>query len=589
MLAKKTFQLVLSDFDLKDGTAEDVVIALKRSQAATPMFIMSGNCEQIPPWLLESKTVSRILRKPFDIALLLTSIREVLNESLEKVLVNLHPSHALNSMPLPKAVEEMVHRVVDQESIIAITDKKGVIVYANDRFCEISGYARSELLGQNHRILKSGEHPPAFYKNLWSTILSGKTWQGEICNKSKSGQHYYVDTTISPLRNEGLITHFVALRTDITLRREAQLALVEQSKREEADRRMAALGRMADGVVHDLSNILTGMMGLAADPEVADRNKIMQDSIARMAQLTRTLRDYSTGRPAQPEPFRINALLSCACSLVRHRKGFHPSWKLREEIETTKGTNVLGNEGQIFEVVLNLLVNALEAANNVERAQIMIRSSNKAGRVFVEIEDNGPGVPEALLSSIFDPYISTKGPGRGIGLSVAKNIITAHGGDLLIKQSEGENRGALFEFSLPSQELPVLSLPEQDAPNTATQRGVVLVSEDEIEIRRGIMQDLERAGLTAISVEDSADLLAMASKMKEVLKAAVLDHCEVNSNQGMVACLRRMAPTIPIICISASMPQRGRYPTRWGEIDSLPKPFISEDFMRLVNGVIENK
>ena len=588
-ISKEKFQLVLSDFDLKDGTAEDVVLAVKRSQPDTPILIMSGDCKQIPTWLTESKIVAKVISKPFDVSLLLTTIREVLNQSLEHTLSQLHPSPLAGILPLPTAVEAMVHRVVDQESIIAITDKRGDIVYANDRFCEISGYARSELIGRNHRILKSGEHPQEFYKNLWSTILSGKTWQGEICNKAKNGRHYYVDTTISPLRDEGLISHFVAVRTDITARREAQLALAQQKQQEEADKRMAALGRMADGVVHDLSNILTGMMGVASEPEGKDRNNILQNSINRMAQLTRTLRDYSTGRPTLPEPFRINSVLSSACSLVRHRKGTPRGLSLTEQLEGSQGSLVLGNEGQIFEIVLNLLVNALDATQKAEKAHISIRSSVKDSQVYIEIEDNGPGVPAAMVSTLFDPYASSKGPGRGVGLSVAYSIAIAHEGSLRLKHAGGDGRGALFEFNLPVKDSPLLAPVQKEPPSLAAQRGLVLVCEDEIEIRRRIIEDLEQEGLTAINVADAADLLALAAKTKEVLKATILDHCDLESDKGMVACLRKIAPSLPIICISASMPHNGRWSTPWGEIESLPKPFISEDFIRTVNEVIERK
>lgn len=106
---------------------------------------------------------------------------------------------------------------VDEHAIVAITDATGVIVFANDRFCEISGYRRDEIVGKTHRILKSGVHPPEFYADMWRTISSGHTWRGMICNRSKSGQPYWVESTILPMCGpDQKPRYYLAIRTDVT-------------------------------------------------------------------------------------------------------------------------------------------------------------------------------------------------------------------------------------------------------------------------------------------------------------------------------------------------------------------------------------
>ena len=118
---------------------------------------------------------------------------------------------------------------LDQHAIVSITDLSGNITYANDKFCEISGFDRSELLGSNHRLVNSGHHSAQFWEAMWHEISDGRVWRGEICNRSKQGVYYWVSATVVPLLDKnGLPEQYIAIRTDISARRISESQLQEQ-------------------------------------------------------------------------------------------------------------------------------------------------------------------------------------------------------------------------------------------------------------------------------------------------------------------------------------------------------------------------
>ena len=146
-------------------------------------------------------------------------------------------------------------RALDEHNIVSITDASGNITYANDLFCAVSQYSRDELIGKNHRLLKSGEHDTAFFDAMWQTISSGQVWQGEICNRRKDGAHYWVATTIVPfLDMNGLPYKYVSIRTDITGIKEAE-GVMRRSKAEletMVEDRTAALARANEVLAREI-------------------------------------------------------------------------------------------------------------------------------------------------------------------------------------------------------------------------------------------------------------------------------------------------------------------------------------------------
>src|SRR4026207_1970474 len=153
-----------------------------------------------------------------------------------------------------KSLDELRY-ALDQAAIVAATDHRGIITYANDKFCDISQYSRQELIGADHRIINSGCHPKAFMRELWRTIARGQVWRGEIRNRAKDGSFCWVDTTIVPfLDGTGKPRQYLAIRSDITARKKAEAQLREQAA-------LTHLGQLTAVVAHEVRPPLAGVRG----------------------------------------------------------------------------------------------------------------------------------------------------------------------------------------------------------------------------------------------------------------------------------------------------------------------------------------
>ena len=157
-------------------------------------------------------------------------------------LMSEHAQHEALTVSLAKIKD--LESALDQHAIVAITDPRGRIVHANDRFCAIAKYARNELIGHDHRIINSGVHPDGVFKTMWSTIAEGRIWQGELCNCAKDGSLYWAAVTIVPFFNpDGKCYQYISIGTDITARKHS-----EQALRETEERWKYALDGAGDGV-----------------------------------------------------------------------------------------------------------------------------------------------------------------------------------------------------------------------------------------------------------------------------------------------------------------------------------------------------
>jgi PAS domain S-box-containing protein len=335
---------------------------------------------------------------------------------------------------------------LDQSSIVAFTDARGIITSANEKFCEISKYNREELIGKSHGILNSGYHSREFFQNLWKTILTGNVWKGEICNKAKDGSLYWVDTTIVPFIDEkGKPYQFLAIRNDITERKRTEEILHQQDK-------LAAVGQLAAGVAHEIRNPLTSMKGYTEflqldekDPERLEFLNIILDEIERVNMIVEDFMVLAKPKAVELEEKNVIPVIKNVVSLLEFEaRKRHVRLHLECEAEIIQ---IECDENRLKQVFLNFIKNGIEAMPN--GGDLYVRTFIKDNNVQISIQDTGVGIPEDKLKKLGEPFFTTKKNGNGLGLMVSFKIIESHNGKVFIESEQ--NKGTTFNIFLPAR------------------------------------------------------------------------------------------------------------------------------------------
>ncbi len=514
-LRQTACDLLLCDYKPGDGTILRFVYQLRQSGSHVPVIFLSdhvnparvaeaiqaGASDWVQVSALNALSFSRIIRYTVDMY-----CKERQRQKAEDMV-----------RKLGRAVEQSADLVV-------VTDRAGVIEYVNPSFEALTGYSREEAVGRTPRILKSGNHPAEYYRQLWQTVIAGQVFRGVMMNRKKNGDTFFVEKTVTPLRDpDGKITHFISNDHDMTERRRLESQLQQTQ-------RMDAIGRLAGGVAHDFNNLLMVISAYAElmfDKLTAEHplHKNVQEILAasrRATELTRQLLAFGRKQMQTLQLLDLNDVIREIEKMLPRLIGedvqlqFIPG----EDLGLVRCDTV-----QVEQVLMNLAVNARDAmleggTLTIETSTVRLDDTHvehesivPAGDyVMLAVTDSGKGILPQHLPHIFEPFYSTKeeGKGTGLGLATVYGIVKQNGGFIWV-YSEAE-LGTTFKIYLPLAQRvsrkPMAPVPMTEHIPDGSE--TVLLVEDEPAVRQSAKEFLTLSGYKVLEAGNGEDALALA-------------------------------------------------------------------------------
>jgi len=423
--------LIISDYSMPQFDGMTALLLKKEHVPQTPFILLTGS--------INEETAVECMKAGADDYLLKEHTSRI-SFAVKIVLENsrIKKEKLLADEALQKSIKDIkdYKYALDQSAIVSITDSEGIIKYVNENFCTLYGYTSKKAIGQNHNILiNSGYHPKSFWKKFWQTIEKGKVIKAEICNRSKDGKLHWCDTTIVPFLNKmGKPYQYLAIRSDITEKRELEKVLMEQQK------------------------FITEMTIAAQEKERNELGKELHDNINQILATVKIYLDLAKAKDTIPRHLVEKSYEYVDMAMVEIRKLSHSL--------VAPSLGDIGLQGALEELVNNMNINNLhkvELINEISSAQLIdnkmelmvyriiqeqmnnINKYAKAKKAVIHLSTGG----KTLHLSVSDDGVGfdTSQKSMGIGLKNIKSRVEFYSGKLNIISAPGH--GCSLEISIP--------------------------------------------------------------------------------------------------------------------------------------------
>ncbi len=424
-----------------------------------------------------------------------------------------------------KSEIEKLRSAIDQSPVsIVITDTDGTIEYVNPFFCKITGYTWEEAIGNNPRVLKT-KYNEKVHKELWDTIKSGKTWEGEFLNKKKDGSFYWEKAIISPVFNDkGEIVNFIAVKQDVTELKKVYKELVK-AKEKAVSANLAKSAFLAN-MSHEIRtpmNAIIGFVELVLETELNETQKkyleLVKASSENLLKILNDILDLSKLESGKMDygkaPFNLIFLIQRQISLF-NGKASEKGLKLKYQIAENVPEYLIGDEVRLSQVIGNLLNNAIkftekgEVGINVEALSV----TDKYCTLKFKIYDTGIGIPKNKLKTIFSPFIQADSSvtkqfgGTGLGLTISSKIIQAYNGEIWVESEEGKGSSFYFTLQLEISDQAVNRYKSKESKKEIFFKDAkVLVAEDNVTNQILIQEILKQLGIKPVIAKNGIEAL----------------------------------------------------------------------------------
>jgi PAS domain S-box-containing protein len=461
-------------------------------------------------------------------------------------------STAKESAEIAQQKAETARFAMDQHSLVSIADIDGNMTLVNQKFMDVSGYSKEELLGKNHRLLNSGNQPKEYWKEMYETVSRGEVWHDEVRNIAKSGHYYWVDTTIVPNYEAGQFSGFTSIRTEITQQKENQISL--EVAKEEAEAANESKADFLANMSHEIRTPMNGVIGmtnLLLDTDLTDNQfklaKTVKSSGEGLLGIINDILDFSKVEAGKLELEYLNFNLGRLVEDLGSTMYYQAEAKDLQLICPANPIihqSVNGDPGRIRQILTNLVGNAIKFTHQGEIA-LFVRideKENNRKQIHFEIKDSGIGLSEEQQGELFDKFTQAdssttrKYGGTGLGLSISKKLVELMGGEIGVTSTLG--RGSTFWFTIELDAVKnIIESPENVADLTSQK---VLIVDDNATNRELMRQLHEIWGIphTLVSSGQQAlDELQKEADKNTPYSIAILD-MQMPEMDGLELCKR---------------------------------------------------